>query len=512
MLLVHPPLSKPSEPPAGLAVLAGAFASHGIPLQVLDANLEGLLYLLEKDGGTGGDAWTRRALRQRRQHLSLLRTPEGYGNIARYGRAVSDLNRALSAAAGRRLTLSDYDDPDLSPLRSADLVRSAEAPERNPFFPFFSRRLKSLLAEGADRIVGFSLNYLSQALSTFAMIGWLRRQAAPCTIVLGGSLVTSWMSRPDWKNPFAGLVDRLVAGPGEETLLEMMGRSMEPTPPAPRLQDFPLADYFAPGLVLPYAASRGCWWRRCSFCPERAEENAYRALAPHEVLSGLRELHLPERPVLLHFLDNALSPALLTALSEQTPGIPWYGFARFISALRDLEFCRALRRSGCVLLKFGLESGDQAVLDALEKGIDLGEVSLVLGNLKQAGIATYVYLLFGTPPEAEAEARRTLEFAAAHSDRIGFLNVALFNLPACAPEAKKLETHPFFEGDLSLYRDFRHPRGWNRRDVRRFLDKEFLRHSAIAAILRRDPPVFTSNHAAFFTEGMKGLLGRSGLG
>ena len=511
MLLVHPPLSKPSEPPAGLAVLAGAFASHGIPLRVLDANLEGLLYLLEKDGGTDGDAWTRRALRQRRQHLSLLRSPEGYGNIARYGRAVSDLNRALSAAAGRRLTLSDYDDPDLSPLRSADLVRSAEAPERNPFFPFFSRRLESLLAEGADRIVGFSLNYLSQALSTFAMIGWLRKQAGPCTIVLGGSLVTSWMSRPVWKNPFAGLADRLVAGPGEETLLEMMGRSMEPAPPAPRFQDFPVADYFAPGLVLPYAASRGCWWRRCSFCPERAEENAYRALAPHDVLSGLRELRLPERPVLLHFLDNALSPALLAALSEQPPGIPWYGFARFTSALHNLEFCRALRRSGCVLLKFGLESGDQGVLDSLEKGIDLGEVSLVLGNLKQAGIATYIYLLFGTPPEAEAEAWRTLEFAAAHSDRIGFLNVALFNLPAHAPEAKKLETHPFFEGDLSLYRDFRHPRGWNRRDVRRFLDKEFLRHPAVAAILRRDPPVFTSNHAAFFTEGMRGFRGRPAL-
>ncbi len=510
MLLVHPPLSKPSEPPAGLSVLAGALVRHGIPLQLLDANLEGLLYLLEKDGVGAGDTWTRRALRQRGQHLSLLRSPEGYRNIGRYGRAVSDLDRALSAAAGRRLTFSDYDDPSLSPLRSADLLRSAEAPERNPFFPWFSRRLKPLLAEGSDRIVGFSLNYLSQALGTFAMIGWLRREIPRCTIVLGGGLVTSWMSRPDWRNPFAALADRLIAGPGEGPLLEMLGKSTEGDAAPPRFQDLPLADYLAPGLVLPYAASRGCWWRRCSFCPERAEGNAYRALAPRDVFAELRELALPARPVLLHFLDSALSPSLLEALSVQPPGIPWYGFARFTSSLRDFDFCRRLRQSGCVLLKFGLESGDQGVLDALEKGIDLRDVPIILGNLKRAGIATYIYLLFGTPPEAEAEARRTLEFAAALSDRIGFLNVALFNLPAHAPEAKGLDTHPFSEGDLSLYRDFRHPRGWNRREVRRFLDKEFLRHPAVAAILRRDPPVFTSNHAAFFTEGMTGPPGKAG--
>jgi hypothetical protein len=34
--------------------------------------------------------------------------------------------------------------------------------------------------------------------------------------------------------------------------------------------------------------------------------------------------------------------------------------------------------------------------------------------------------------------------------------------------------------------------------IRQFLDKEFKRHPAIASILRRDPPVFTSNHAPFF--------------
>jgi hypothetical protein len=61
-----------------------------------------------------------------------------------------------------------------------------------------------------------------------------------------------------------------------------------------------------------------------------------------------------------------------------------------------------------------------------------------------------------------------------------------------------METKTFYEGDLSLYTSFHHPKGWSRQLIRQFLDKEFKRRPAIASILRRDPPVFTSNHAPFF--------------
>jgi radical SAM superfamily enzyme YgiQ (UPF0313 family) len=66
--------------------------------------------------------------------------------------------------------------------------------------------------------------------------------------------------------------------------------------------------------------------------------------------------------------------------------------------LTDDDFCLALKKSRCVMLKLGIESGDQGVLDQLNKGIDLLTVSAVLKSLKRAGIATYVYLLFRTPP------------------------------------------------------------------------------------------------------------------
>jgi len=109
------------------------------------------------------------------------------------------------------------------------------------------------------------------------------------------------------------------------------------------------------------------------------------------------------------------------------------------------------------------------------------------------------------------EARRTLEFVVRPREAITFMNLALFNMPICGDEAAGYGIDPFYEGDLSLYTAFRHPHGWDRKQVRGFLDKEFKRDPAVAAILRNDPPLFTSNHAAFFVGGAGRLLGYSKL-
>jgi radical SAM superfamily enzyme YgiQ (UPF0313 family) len=418
-----------------------------------------------------------------------------------------DLNRLLEMAAmahGVRLGLANYQDPELSPARSADLIRAAERPEQNPFYPYFKKRLGQVVDEAQPSVLGFSLNYLSQALCTFAMIGFLKRHCPGLKLVLGGGLVTSWMRRPSWQNPFPGLVDSLVAGPGEVPLLAILnlaGRmqgelTVLHTPPD--YASLPIEDYFSPGVILPYSASNGCYWNRCLFCPERAEGNPYIPIPVDRVLLDLSTLVKKMKPLLVHFLDNAIRPALMEKIADHPPGVPWYGFARITDHLTQLDFCLALKKSGCVMLQLGLESGDQGVLDQMEKGMELGVASLALKVLKKAGIATYVYLLFGTPPETIREARRTLEFTVQHHDQIGFLNLALFNLPIYAREDQKLETEKFYEGDLSLYTGFSHPQGWNRNLVRQFLDKEFKRHPAIASILRRDPPIFSSNHAPFF--------------
>lgn len=497
MLLIFPPIAKACEPPAGIARLAAALHAHGRPCRLLDANLEGQLWLLGQPP-TAHDTWTRRAFKGRNDNLAALRDAKIYLNPDRYQRAVSDLNRLLAVSSRQQSAvagLSDYQHSSLSPLRSADLIAAAAQPELNPFYPYFCLRLPEML-DGIS-IIGVSLNYLSQALSAFAMIGYIRKHYPGLNIVLGGGLVTSWMQRPGWRHPFGELVDLMISGPGEQPLLELLGvREAAKQHIIPDYSALPLDAYLSPGLILPYSAAGGCWWNRCSFCPERAEGNIYHPIALKQALADLKLLTALHRPALIHLLDNALSPALLRGLAENPPGAPWYGFARIDEQLADPDFCLALRRSGCSMLKLGLESGDQGVLDNMQKGINLGTTARVLSSLRQAGIAVYCYLLFGTPGETETEAQRTLDFVVHHHQAITFLNLAIFNMPLYADEAAMYGTEPFYAGDLSLYTGFQHPGDWNRNKVRRFLETEFKRHPAIVAIIRNDPPQFTSNHAA----------------
>jgi len=497
MVLIHPPVSRPCEPPAGLARLAGCLERHGIDCTLIDANRDALLNR-NAFFYTAQDTWTRRAERHYKRHMTLLTQWAGYADHARYTRAVSDINRVLDAAAktaGVSLSLADYQTPDLSPVKSRDLLRAAERPELNPFHVYFSHLIDQVLDQERPDLVGFSLNYLSQALCTFAMMGLVKRLSPRTRIVLGGSLVTSWTSRPEKLPSFAGLVDELVSGPGEERLTRLAGAQLSTRHCLPDYTALFASPYLAPGRILPYSASTGCYWNRCTFCPERFELTGYAGRPPRQVIHELQTLTERTDPILIHLLDNALSPALLQALTEHPPSAPWYGFARVTSELADPDYCLALKRSGCVMLQLGLESGDQAVLDALDKGIRLDEVRKALANLKASGIATYAYLLFGTPAEDQTSARRTMAFVRENAHLLDYLNLAVFNLPAGSPEARALQTYDFSEGDLGLYKGFRHPLGWDRGVVRQFLDKEFTREGAIAAILRRDPPVFTSNHA-----------------
>lgn len=500
MLLIFPPVAKPCEPPAGVALLAGVLHGHGLPCTLLDANLEGFFALL-KHPLAPTDTWGKRACRSLEENLAGLQGGDLYANPDRYRRAVADVGKVadlIGKQHGVGLSLANYQEVELSPLLSADLRQAAARPETNIFYSYFAARLPALLAERKPGLVGISLNYLSQAITTFAMIGFLKKEYPDLELVLGGGLVTSWLSNPAFCNPFAGLVDHLVAGPGGEALLALAGVSCRNTSYGPSYEGLPLLEYLAPGPILPYAASSGCYWNKCSFCPEKAEGNPYQQIPPEQVLSDLQRLTAEHRPRLIHFLDNAVSPGLMRAIAAQPPGVDWYGFARASEILADPAFCRQLRASGCLMLKLGLESGDQTVLDAMDKGIDLQLVARVMAALQQAGIATYVYLLFGTPSESIVEARKTLAFVRQHRNAITFLNLAVFNMPICSPEAPGLAVRDFYDGDLSLYTDFVHPRGWSRKEIRRFLDQEFKRDPVVAEILRRDPPVFTSNHAAFF--------------
>jgi len=492
-------VTLPSEPPAGVARLAGALREDEIECRVLDLSLACLLAQFDKEFFPE-DRWSSRAWKNRRRDLAKIRSGRLYDSADRYQRTVSDLARILHRLGrknGAELSFSNFSDSAHSPLVSVDLLACAERFERNFFYHHFGPLLSKTLEEYSPDYVGLSLSYLSQALTGFAIIGFIRHRFPSLKIIVGGGLMTSWMSSPTWSKPFAGLIDACVSGPGEEALLELCGTKSTSKLGRFSFNGFEMSSYLAPGVVLPYGASHGCYWQKCSFCPDFAEGSCYTARNARSAVGEIRQLIGRHSPVLVHLLDNAIGPALQRGLVADPIGVPWYGFARFEQDLTDPDFCRALKDSGCVMLKLGLESGSQRVLDQLEKGIDLQRAAKILTNLEAVGIAAYVYLLFGTPAEMEEDALLTMDFVRRHHSAITFVNLAIFNMPVCSPEAARLEKR-FSDGDLSLYCDFDHPNGWDRKTVRNFLQKRFRRDPLINEIDKRNPGPFGSNHAPFF--------------
>jgi hypothetical protein len=145
LLLIYPPLAKNCEPPAGIARLAGFLRANGVNCPTLDANREGLQYLLGLDFART-DTWSLRARKNLAANVSGLRQAQLYTSFDRYKRAVVDVNRVLAGVGQDRalkLSLANYQDHS-SPVQSDDLLRVASQYKENLFYPFFKAKINPI--------------------------------------------------------------------------------------------------------------------------------------------------------------------------------------------------------------------------------------------------------------------------------------------------------------------------------------------------------------------------------
>ncbi|MEO8067952.1 MAG: radical SAM protein [Flavobacteriales bacterium] len=68
-----------------------------------------------------------------------------------------------------------------------------------------------------------------------------------------------------------------------------------------------------------------------------------------------------------------------------------------------------LKRSGCVQVWIGAESGSQRIIDAMDRRVDVGQVRAMLRESKRAGIGTGTFIMLGYPGETEADILETVQ-------------------------------------------------------------------------------------------------------
>ncbi len=528
LLLVHPPAVRAAEPPLGTAVLLSHLRRGGATAEAIDANLEAHLYLLDGDrleaaAGPAPATALHRAMKNVPRALSFLRCPEAGRSYSRYASAARHLNTALSAYRGasarERWTLGDYVHGDLSEFSSLDLSLASSGKAGTVFSSYFRDALLPRVVRMRPRGVAISVNYRHQVLPAFELAGLLRRRLPGVPVYGGGGMFSSWRSSLRGMGLAFLPFDRVGFGPGESALAAAAGGAatdggvfFEDGEAVEFLPDFgfaPLREYLSPEPVLPVAATRGCYWRRCRFCPEAvAPIHPYRAADAGAFPTLLRELSDRYDVRRFHLTDNAIPVATLRSMADRRSvlrGLSWHGFARFERELLEPEFALSLAAAGCSMLQLGLESGSQPLLDRMGKGTRVADASTILSNLSRAGIAAYVYVMLGAPGETETDAERTRSFLAEHAGEIGYLNLSILNLPREASwpglaerDAPSEGGFPDEDASLGLYRRVAASDGWGRTQARRFLQQRILGDPAIRAVAARTPPWFGDSHAVFF--------------
>lgn len=484
MILIYPPVTKASEPPAGISILSNTLSKHSIKHSVFDFNIEGQLFLLERYF---------KNFPKKRHYLNLIMNSKTYQNHDKYQKVISELNKGL-AYNNNRVSLANYNSEDINPLNSKDLIGLVNNYNHDIFFELYEERLKSCIESNRYTYIGISLQFINQVIPTFNLIAYIKRYFPQLKIVLGGGLITSWSSLYNLDKLFEPLNLIFLPGNGEESLLKLFNIKNEEREYIPDYSYTEQNNYFSPGKILPIITSYGCSWCRCKFCPELAEGNKFHTQKSSSFKSYYEQMLKKYTPQLVHFLDNEISPTKLNIIKE-VRGSHWYGFTKFYPMMESIEVCRELKESGCLMLKLGLESGDQQVLNDMDKGIELEKASIILKNLRDVGIKTFVYILLGTPTEDYTSALKTKLFIKDHHDCISFINIAIFNLPI--KNRLNLKEIQKVSGDLSLYTDFEHPLGWNKSAIREFIKKELMGDKDIKSIIQRTPKVFNANHASF---------------
>jgi radical SAM superfamily enzyme YgiQ (UPF0313 family) len=198
-----------------------------------------------------------------------------------------------------------------------------------------------------------------------------------------------------------------------------------PRPPIADLDDLPIPDwsfidtgnYRLPLNDEPFLlvnTNRGCPYR-CTFC------NAYvyygRRPRRHSATHVLRELaNDVTRFGVVDFmfwaeefiLDRAFVLELSHAIIRSGLNIRWVCNSRVDAVSPDL--LAAIRRAGCWNIAFGIESGDQRVLDATNKRTTLAQARAAVSMAKDAGLQVTGHVIIGFPQETRETIAATGRF------------------------------------------------------------------------------------------------------
>lgn len=221
-------------------------------------------------------------------------------------------------------------------------------------------------------------------------------------------------------------------GPFLESLIYRKGESVVETQQAAPIKDIDTLPFSARHLLPPLAAyrpkitefkklplahiftSRGCPFS-CIFCQTpmgkkvRFHSSGYIVDEIESLVKkyGARELKINDDTF---NLDQDRVVRIFEALMRRGIRIPWTCNFR-VDTAKDRAFLKTIKDLGCWMIKPGLESGSQKVLNALKKGTNLEQIRQVCAWAKSAGLKIQASFIIGSPLDTKSTIQETIRFA-----------------------------------------------------------------------------------------------------
>ena len=152
-----------------------------------------------------------------------------------------------------------------------------------------------------------------------------------------------------------------------------------------------------------YCASPAFWGRKVRF---RSAGNILEEIALLVKDFGVREIQL---------LDDTFTVAkkrfreFCELLSETDFRITWSCNSRVDSV--DDELLKLMKATGCHSISYGIESGDEEMLERIKKRISLDQARTAIALTKKYGITCRASFMFGNPGETWETMQKTVQFA-----------------------------------------------------------------------------------------------------
>lgn len=161
--------------------------------------------------------------------------------------------------------------------------------------------------------------------------------------------------------------------------------------------------------------SRGCAFE-CNFCSKLTFGTKYRVKEYDRVVDelefmlkcGFKEIHIVDDS----FTQNInRAKRVCSEIIKRGLKFPWSLFNGIRVDMVDKEFFTLAKKAGCWQIGFGIESGDQEVLDKINKKTKLSDIETAIKLAKKADIDTFGFFIFALSGETEASMKKTIEFA-----------------------------------------------------------------------------------------------------